>query len=32
LPQLGAALYSGIDYHERLYKPYFDAAERKGSI
>ena len=31
-PQLGAALYSGIDYHERLYKPYFLAAENKGSI
>jgi hypothetical protein len=32
LEQLGAALYSGIEYHERLYKPYFEAAERKGSI
>ena len=31
-PQLGAALHSGIDYHERLYKPYFRAAESKGSI
>jgi len=32
LPQLGAALHSGIDYHERLYRPYFLAAENKGSI
>jgi len=31
-PQLGAALHSGIDYHERLYKPYFLAAESIGSI
>jgi hypothetical protein len=26
-PQLAAALYSGIDYHEHLYKPYFLATE-----
>lgn len=28
LPQLGPALYRGLDYHDRLYKPYFLAVEQ----
>ena len=31
-PQLGAAIYSGIDYHERLYRSYLQAVENSGSI
>ena len=32
LPQIGAALHSGLQYHDRLYKAYFEATERKGSL
>jgi len=32
LGQFEAALYSGIDYHERLYRPYFKAVDRKSSL
>jgi hypothetical protein len=31
-PHLGPALHSGLDYHERLYKSYFQAQENKGAI
>jgi hypothetical protein len=26
----GAAIHSGIDFHERLYRPYFEAAEHRA--
>lgn len=32
LAQIGPALFSGLQYHDRLYKAYFEASERKGSI
>jgi hypothetical protein len=32
LAQIGAALHSGLQYHDRLYKAYFEASERRGSI
>ena len=32
LSQLGAALHSGLKYHERLYRPYLEATEAKGTI
>ena len=32
LPHLPAALFSGIEYHNRLYKPYFQAADSHSAI
>jgi hypothetical protein len=32
LPQIGAALYRGLEYHDRLYRAHLAASEKKGSI
>ncbi len=32
LSQLGAAIYNGVAYHNRLYGPYLEAIETKGTI
>jgi len=32
MAQFETALYSGIDYHARLYRPYFQAVEKKNSF
>jgi len=32
LSQLGGALHGGLEYHRRLYRPYLEATETKGTV